>query len=269
MFRRRPAPLRTFLAAFALATTAAAGWAVAAYAASGSADGLLPTVTVPTLPVSVPTLPVSVPTISLPLGGTTTTTAATTTTSTVPQTTTATTTVVAPAGSTTETTGTGAAPTQTPTTVADPPADTDVSAGVIRLANGEASIPVSSVSGAARLVVTKVSLTPRTIRAKRAHLVLVLRVRDSRGYLVRGAVVRITSKPLSALAGTPGRKTGTTGLVRFVLVTTNRLVLKPHTAMTITARALGSGTAARVATATLAARVPIDPPRTHAAHAKR
>jgi hypothetical protein len=257
VFRRKSAPLSTLLGVFALAVAAAAGWAVAGYTAPAE-GGLLPTVSVPTLPVSVPTLPVSVPTVSLPLGGTTTATATTT----VTQTTTAAATVTSPLDSST-TTAADPAPAQTSTTGADPPSA--VVAGVVRLANGQISVPVSSVAGHVRLVVTKVSLTPGTIRTKRARLALVLRVRDSRGYLVRGADLQLTSKPLFALAGTSERRTGMTGLVRFTFETTTRVALKAHTAVTIVARAHGAGTAA----ATRLVRVPVQPRRTPARPSKR
>lgn len=255
---RRTAPLQ-LLGVFALAAAGAAGWAVAGYTASAS-GGLLPTVSVPTLPVSVPSLPVSVPTVSLPLGGTTTATATTT----VTQTTTAATTVTDPADASTTTGAAAPAPTQTSTSPADPPSD-PVVAGVLRLSNGQISVPVSSVAAPARLVLTKVSLTPATIRTQRARFALVLRVRDSRGYLVRGADLQLTSKPLYALAGTSERRTGMTGLVRFTFETTTRVALKAHTAVTIVARAHGAGTAA----VTRLVRVPVQPLRTAASPSKR
>jgi len=241
MRRRKSAPLARLLVPFALAALGALGWAAAGYTASASADGLLPTVSVPTLPVTVPTLPVTVPTVSLPLvGGTTTTTATTTVTQTTQVTTT---TVAGPAGST-QSSVTAATP--TPTSAADPP-PAAVVAGVIRLANGQLSVPVSSVAGSVRLVVTKVSLTPGAIRTKRARVALVLRVRDTRGYLVRGADVQLSSKPQFALAGTSERRTGVTGLVRFTFETTSRVALKAHTAVTIVARAGGTGSLPAVA----------------------
>lgn len=245
MRRRKTAPLARLLVPFALAALGALGWATAGYTASASPDGLLPTVTVPTLPVTVPT-------ISLPLvGGTTTTTATTTAT----QTTVSTTTVAAPAGSSQTTGPATTTPTQTSASAADPPAAAVV-AGVIRLSNGQISVPVSSVAGRVRLVVSKVSLTPGAIRTTRARLALVLRVRDSRGYLVRGADVQVTSKPLFALAGTSERRTGMTGLVRFTFETTTRVALKAHTAVTIVARTRGT-TASAAATRNLS--VPVRP----------
>ena len=248
MRRRQAAPLARLLVPFALAALGVLGWFAAGYTASASADGLLPTV--PTLPVSVPALPVTVPTVSLPLvGGTTTTTATTTVTQTTQATTATITTVAAPAGSTATT------PAQTSASAADPP-PTAVVAGVIRLANGQVSVPISSVAAPARLVVTKVSLTPGAIRTKRARLALVLRVRDSRGYLVRGADVQLSSKPQYALAGTSERRTGVTGLVRFTFETTTRVALKAHATVTIVARARGTGSSVA---ATRSLSVPIRP----------
>ena len=250
MRRRKTAPLARFLVPFALAALGALGWAAAGYTASASTDGLLPTVSSPTPPVSVPSPPVTVPTVSLPVVGGTTTTTATAT-----QTTASTTTVAAPADSS-QTTGTATTtPTQTSASAADPP-PAAVVAGVVRLSNGQISVPVSSVAAPVHLVVTKVSLTPGAIRTTRARLALVLRVRDSRGYLVRGADVQLSSTPLYALAGTSERRTGMTGLARFVFETTSRVPLKPHTAVTILARARGTGA---VAAATRRVSVPVRP----------
>jgi hypothetical protein len=239
--RRRPGRLRIVLLSFTLAAAGTSGWAAAAYTASAS-GGLLPTT------ISVPSLPISVSTISVPtltLGGSTTTTVTVATTA-------GSATVTAP-----ERTSEPPTSTQTSTSVADPPAKTAAGdgiaiAGAVRLASGQISVPVSSVTRPVHLVVTPVLVTPSTIRTKAARLVVLLQVSDTRGYLVRGAVIHLTSKPLHAFVRTSLHKTGATGLARFTLVTSAHLALNPHTAVTITAR---------VATTALRIRVPVNPRR--------
>ncbi|HLX21245.1 MAG TPA: hypothetical protein VKR23_13935 [Gaiellaceae bacterium] len=221
----------------------AAGWVAAGFATSASA-GLLPTITVPTLPIPTPT-------ITLPLGTTTVTT-------TVPQATTAATTGSSPTETAPEPSGTIPA--------ADPPPNGAAQtgtlvAGAVRLANGDISIPISSVTAPTHLVVTEVSLTPRVISVKRSRMVLVLRVRDSRGYLVRGAVLQLTSAPQHALARTSPHTSGATGLARFPLETTTHLPFEPGMTVTIVAQAHGTRTSiGSVVAATLRVRVPVDPP---------
>jgi hypothetical protein len=254
--------LRTVLISFALTAAGAAGWTVAGFTPSASADGLLPTIPVPPLPVPVPSLPISVPDVPLPGGSTTTTTTAT---STATQTTTVS--AAGTAGTQTQQTTTSAAADPPPAPAE--PTGTEV-AGVVRLADGRLSIPMSSIAAPTRLVLVKVSLTPRAIRTKRTHLVLVLRVRDSRGYLVRGAVVRLTGTSLRTVTGTSKRKTGTAGLVRFSLETTARLVLRPRATVTLVAQTGRPGTApAKVATAIRRVTVPIEPLRARPTSRKR
>lgn len=71
-------------------------------------------------------------------------------------------------------------------------------AGAIKLPNGETSIPVTSVSLAAgqRLVVAEVKFTPNPVRVFSKDPISVrVKVKDSRGYVVRGALVFARSTP--------------------------------------------------------------------------
>lgn len=71
-------------------------------------------------------------------------------------------------------------------------------AGAIKLPNGETSIPVTSVSLADghRLVITEVRFTPNPVRVfSTSPITIRVKVKDSRGYVVRGALVFARSTP--------------------------------------------------------------------------
>lgn len=69
-------------------------------------------------------------------------------------------------------------------------------AGVIVLPSGERSIPATSVSSTERLVVTEVRFSPNPVRSSTAPLNIRVRVKDTRGYVVRDALVFVRSTPL-------------------------------------------------------------------------
>jgi hypothetical protein len=82
--------------------------------------------------------------------------------------------------------------------------------GAIRLSNGKYSIPVTSVSLPARLIVDAVAFVPNPVRTRRTTLELRVHVVDTRGYVVRDALVFGRSTPI--LTSTAGeQRTGTDG----------------------------------------------------------
>jgi hypothetical protein len=95
--------------------------------------------------------------------------------------------------STTSTTTSTTTPTTTtaPTTTA--PAGPE---GQIKLANGKTSIPVSSVVLPARLVVDGVRFSPARVATRNQPLAIRVHVSDSRGFVVRGALVFVRATPL-------------------------------------------------------------------------
>jgi hypothetical protein len=85
-------------------------------------------------------------------------------------------------------------------------------AGQIRLPSGRTSIPVTSVSPPHRLVIDAVSFTPNPVRSRRQAITARFHVSDTRGFVVRGALVFVRSTPL--LTTTPGEQaTATDGWV--------------------------------------------------------
>jgi hypothetical protein len=84
--------------------------------------------------------------------------------------------------------------------------------GQIRLPSGRTSIPVSSVSPPHRLVIDAVSFTPNPVRSRGQAITGRFHVSDTRGFVVRGALVFVRSTPL--LTTTPGEQpTATDGWV--------------------------------------------------------
>ena len=86
--------------------------------------------------------------------------------------------------------------------------------GAIRLPDGKISIPVSSVSPPERLLASDAVFTPNPVRSRSSGLELRVRVLDTRGYVVRDALVFARSTPL--LTSAPGElRSGRDGWVRF------------------------------------------------------
>lgn len=88
-------------------------------------------------------------------------------------------------------------------------------AGVITLPSGEKSIPVTSVPRDQRLIVDRVIFTPTVVRSRLETISIQVRVKDTRGYVVRDAIVFIRSTPLVTRAGQPRRPTLTNGYAVF------------------------------------------------------
>jgi len=94
-----------------------------------------------------------------------------------------------------------------------PPPPTTLPPGSIRLPDGKYSIPVTSVSEPQRLVAQQIVFTPNPVRSRQRPLELRVRVLDTRGYVVRDALVFARSTPL--LTSAPGeQRTARDGWVR-------------------------------------------------------
>jgi hypothetical protein len=99
---------------------------------------------------------------------------------------------------TTTTSSSTSTSTSTPTTTITTATTTTPSGpdGQIKLANGKISIPVTSVSLPARLIIDGVHFTPAVVTSRRGPVSVRVHVSDSRGFWVRGALVFARSTPL-------------------------------------------------------------------------
>jgi hypothetical protein len=89
--------------------------------------------------------------------------------------------------------------------------------GAIRLPSGEVSIPAASVPRDQRLVVSQVVFSPSPVTSASALITVRVRVKDTRGYVVREALVFVRSTPRVTTGG--DRQVATTdGWVTYQLV---------------------------------------------------
>ena len=96
--------------------------------------------------------------------------------------------------------------------------------GQISLADGKVSIPVTSVASPQRLIVSGVQFEPIVVRS-RSPFTARFRVTDTRGFVVRGALVYMLGLPYGRIANVPEQETGTDGSVAFQVQPTARLPL--------------------------------------------
>jgi hypothetical protein len=68
--------------------------------------------------------------------------------------------------------------------------------GQIRLPSGKISVPIESISLPARLVIDEIRFTPNPVRSRSARITIRVHVIDTRGFIVRGALVFARSTPL-------------------------------------------------------------------------
>ena len=90
-------------------------------------------------------------------------------------------------------------------------------AGAIKLPSGETSIPASSVPSTARLVVSLVQFSPNPVRSKRNPITVRVRVKDTRGFVIREALVFVRSTP-RVTSGGNRQATTVDGWVTYPLV---------------------------------------------------
>jgi hypothetical protein len=73
-------------------------------------------------------------------------------------------------------------------------------AGAIQLPNGKTSIPIESVSLPNRLVIDEVTFSPNPVRSRTRPFTVRVHVSETRGFVVRGALVFVRSTPLLTTA---------------------------------------------------------------------
>lgn len=88
--------------------------------------------------------------------------------------------------------------------------------GAVRLGTGEISIPAASVSRDQRMFVAQVLFSPNPVKSRRQVLTVRIRVQDTRGYVVRDALVFVRSVPRVTTGGR--QPTAMDGWVTFQLV---------------------------------------------------
>ncbi|MCZ7587313.1 MAG: hypothetical protein M5U27_00310 [Gaiella sp.] len=99
------------------------------------------------------------------------------------------------------------------TAPAPAPPTSGLPVGAIRLPDGKISIPATSVSLPERLVAAEIVFTPNPVRSRERPFELRVRVVDTRGYVVREALVFARSTPL--LTSGPGeQRSGRDGWAR-------------------------------------------------------
>ena len=128
---------------------------------------------------------------------------------------------------------TGVAPPQPPPAPAGP-------AGQVRLPDGTISIPVTSVRPPERLIISRVAFSPNPVRS-RTPFTGRFRVTDTRGYVVRGAVVFALGVPYGRIHVEPEQVTGTDGYVTFTFRPTAGLPLRRGAYLVVFLRARKQG----------------------------
>jgi hypothetical protein len=131
--------------------------------------------------------------------------------------------------------GDGAASEATPQTavVAQP-------TGAQRLPDGTTSIPATSVSLPDRLVISGLQFTPSVLRSRQPFTGR-FRVTDTRGYVVRDALVLVTGLPLGWISPVQEVATGADGFATIQLLPTTRLRLVRSGSMVMFVRARKQG----------------------------
>jgi len=88
--------------------------------------------------------------------------------------------------------------------------------GAVKLPTGETSIPATSVPSNERLVVDQVSFSPNPVRTTSSPISIKIKVKDTRGYVVRDAFVFLRSTPV--VTSTPAeQRTGTDGTLTYTV----------------------------------------------------
>ena len=89
--------------------------------------------------------------------------------------------------------------------------------GAIKLPSGETSIPASSVPSNQRLIVSQVTFSPNPVRNRNQVITVRVRTKDTRGFVVRDALVFVRSTPRVTTGGNR-QVTTTDGWVTYQLV---------------------------------------------------
>jgi hypothetical protein len=122
---------------------------------------------------------------------------------------------------------------------APPPPPPTGPPGAIRLPNGQTSIPVSSVGSPQRLVITQASFTPNPLRSRRQLITARFKIEDTRGFVVRGALVFAIPLPYGWTSQPPEVASATDGWAAVTMRATARLPRRGAIVMFVRARKPG------------------------------
>ena len=92
-------------------------------------------------------------------------------------------------------------------------------AGAIKLPTGEISVPVTAILPPQRLVISRVQFIPARVQGRQAFTGR-FRVKDTRGFVVRGALVYAIGLPYGWIRQAPETLTGTDGWARLTFLPT-------------------------------------------------
>jgi Ig domain of plant-specific actin-binding protein len=97
--------------------------------------------------------------------------------------------------------------------------------GAIKLPSGETSLPVSMIAPPQRLVISGVQFVPSRLVGRQAFVGR-FRVTDTRGFVVRGALVYAVGLPYSWIRNAPETVTGTNGWVQITFFPTRFMPIR-------------------------------------------
>lgn len=112
--------------------------------------------------------------------------------------------------------------------------------GAIKLSNGQTSIPASSVGLPERLIIDGVKFTPSRLTTRSAFVGR-FHVSDTRGYVVRDVLVKVTSLPYAWARGSAEVRTDQTGWATVTISPTRNLPLGKRGALVMFLRARVEG----------------------------
>jgi hypothetical protein len=115
-------------------------------------------------------------------------------------------------------------------------------ASLIKLSNGTLSVAAADVNGIQRLILSRFTVdTPQPIHTRNPFKIT-FQVTDTRGYVVRDALVYIIGLPYNRIPNLPEQKTLQDGTVTFTLAPTKLQPLKLGARIVLFARARVEGT---------------------------
>jgi hypothetical protein len=138
-------------------------------------------------------------------------------------------------------TATNASGTQAVTTVPTAVIDNGAPTTLIKLPNGKTSVDASDVKGSARLILSGFKVQQHQPLTTRAPFNVTFTVTDTRGYVVRNALVYVIGLPYNRILTAPEQRTAQDGTVTFHLTPTKLQPLKVGARLVIFGRARVDG----------------------------